>query len=489
MNAQQLKSSILQYAFKGNLVKQNFKEVAVKRFLESINEEKEVLIKAGNLKRVKIHPVDLQSRLWEIPDNWMWSRMGEVLDIRDGTHATPKYVNEGIPLVTSKNLRNNDLDFENIKYISEKDHLEIEKRSKVGSDDILFAMIGTIGNPVLVKKNREFSVKNVGIFKAFPKNKMYMEYVYYYLNYMSPILKKEASGGVQSFVSLTRLRNIPIPIPPLEEQERIVNKIKILEEHIYNYDKLFNRSETARIDFPINLEKSILQHAIQGKLVSQDNTRETTSELLEKIKEEKVELIKRKIIKKEKDLAPISEEEVPFSIPDSWKWVRIKEISTFGNFDTVQPKYLQLDDWILDLEEIEKRTSRLISIVKNKEKNVKSNKYRFEKNDVLYGKLRPYLNKVIVAPDNGYCTTEIFPIRFLGGILPEYAKILLMSPYFLNYATQASYGVKMPRMGTGHMSNGLFPLPPLEEQRQIVLKVSRLLSIIRENTIEKEVLV
>ncbi len=151
--------------------------------------------------------------------------MGSCLDVRDGTHDTPKYVTEGIPLVTSKNLCNGKIDFSTAKFISKEDHLAISQRSKVDSEDIMYAMIGSIGNPVLYNGNAAFSIKNMALFKKI-NNGLDMEYVYWFLYLSQDTMKKFSSGGVQSFVSLGYLRNYWIPVPPIEEQHRIVTTIK-----------------------------------------------------------------------------------------------------------------------------------------------------------------------------------------------------------------------------------------------------------------------
>ena len=166
---------------------------------------------------------------FEIPDTWCWSRLNDCLDVRDGTHDTPKYVTEGVPLVTSKNLCDGHIDFSNVKVISREDHEAISLRSKVDNDDILFAMIGSIGNPVLYRGDAEFSIKNMALFKHI-HNGMYMEYVYWWLFLSQDKMKKQASGGVQSFVSLNYLRNYFIPVPPYNEQKRIVKRIKTLSK-------------------------------------------------------------------------------------------------------------------------------------------------------------------------------------------------------------------------------------------------------------------
>ena len=149
-----------------------------------------------------------------------------MLDVRDGTHDTPKYVNEGIPLVTSKNLKDGQIDYSSAKLISNEDAEMINKRSLVDDGDILLAMIGTIGNPVLVKKDRNFCIKNVALFKPVNQNLLDMMYVLFYLIFEQYVMREKARGGLQPFVSLTILRKTIFPLPPLAEQKRIVQKLE-----------------------------------------------------------------------------------------------------------------------------------------------------------------------------------------------------------------------------------------------------------------------
>ena len=240
---EQLKKSILQYAVQGKLVPQDPNDEPASVLLERIRAEKQKLVAEGKIKKDKhesvifrrdnshyekrdSEEVCIDDELpYEIPKTWCWARMGSCLDVRDGTHDTPKYVTEGIPLVTSKNLCNGKIDFSTAKFISKEDHLAISQRSKVDSEDIMYAMIGSIGNPVLYNGNAAFSIKNMALFKKI-NNGLDMEYVYWFLYLSQDTMKKFSSGGVQSFVSLGYLRNYWIPVPPIEEQHRIVTTIK-----------------------------------------------------------------------------------------------------------------------------------------------------------------------------------------------------------------------------------------------------------------------
>ena len=237
-----LKKSILQYAVQGKLVPQDPADEPASVLLEHIRAEKEQLVKAGRIKRDKhesvifrrdnsyYEKVDGIERCiddelpFEIPESWEWARIKSCMDVRDGTHDTPKYVEHGIPLITSKNLSNGYLDFSTAKFISIEDHLSIKQRSKVDDGDILFAMIGSIGNPVLYRGSQEFSIKNMALFKKI-SDEIIMDYVYIFLRYAQTYMKKDATGGVQAFVSLNYLRNYLIPVPPQNEQIRICNAI------------------------------------------------------------------------------------------------------------------------------------------------------------------------------------------------------------------------------------------------------------------------
>lgn len=220
-----MKKSILQYAIQGKLVEQRPEEGTADDVYEQIQNKKTTLIIEGKIKKEKPLPEITKNEIpFDIPETWKWVRLSEVVDVRDGTHDSPKYVLDGVPLVTSKNLSDGKIDFSNVKLISKEDSEAINKRSGVDDGDILFAMIGSIGNPLLVEKDREFSIKNMALFK--PLNEQFnMRYLLKFLEFEQHNLKSKASGAVQSFVSLKVLRTTLFPLPPLEEQMRIVEKI------------------------------------------------------------------------------------------------------------------------------------------------------------------------------------------------------------------------------------------------------------------------
>jgi type I restriction enzyme S subunit len=225
------------------------------------------------------------------------------------------------------------------------------------------------------------------------------------------------------------------------------------------------------------LRNSILQLAIQGKLVSQDPHDESASVLLEKIRKEKQALVRSGKLKEEKPLKAIRDEEIPFDIPASWEWVRLGEIVDFGKSNSILFSQISPESWLLELEDIEKESGRLICKRRKKDVHSISEKHSFIKGNVLYGRLRPYLNKVIIADEDGHCSSEILTFDFKS-LNNRYSMYYLMSPFFVGYAMRDAYGVKMPRIGSVQGNAALFPIPPLAEQKRIVTRIEELMPLV-----------
>ena len=169
---------------------------------------------------------------------------------------------------------------------------------------------------------------------------------------------------------------------------------------------------------------------------------------------------------------------MPFEVPSNWAWTTLGEISNYGDSNNVSVTDIADDEWILELEDLEKDTASIIQILSKKERNIKGVRHKFKKGDVLYSKLRTYLNKVLVAPQTGYCTTEIIPFNSYCGVSTHYLCHVLRSAYFLDYTQQCGYGVKMPRLSTNDACKGMIPLPPFAEQHRIVAEIERWFSLI-----------
>ena len=227
------------------------------------------------------------------------------------------------------------------------------------------------------------------------------------------------------------------------------------------------------------LRQKILDLAIHGKLVPQDPNDEPASVLLEHIRAKKERLIKEGKIKKPKKSKVVCDKpHYPFELPKGWEWTTVGEITNYGDSVNVQVEDVDNSDWVLELEDIEKDTAKIIQHLNKNERKINGTRHKFQKGQILYSKLRTYLNKVLVAPNDGFCTTEIMAFGSYGILSNNYICYVLRSLYFLDYTLQCGYGVKMPRLSTTDACNGLIPLPPLAEQERIVNEVQRLFSII-----------
>ncbi|MFU8844834.1 MAG: restriction endonuclease subunit S [Bacteroidales bacterium] len=520
-NAARLKELILQLAVQGKLVEQDPDDEPADKLLERIQAEKEKLIKEGKIRKEKPLPKITENEIpFKLPEGWVWCRLSESVDVRDGTHDTPKYCDEGIPLVTSKNLKNRRLDFENIKFISLDDHKIISQRSKVDEGDILLAMIGTIGNSVIVESIEiEFSIKNVALFKFYDPDLIFNKYLRIYLDSAESEMVRMAGGGVQKFVSLNFLRKTLFPLPPTNEQKRIVARVESLlgsveeldkankkagqqkkelgksmlhhltqaqnheETQQYwtlienNFENVFNDTDNIK-----ELRKTCLQLAVQGKLVKQDPTDEPASILLEKIKAEKERLIRDGKIKKEKPLPEIKEEEVPFVLPEGWEWCRLGEIGL------ANPKNEAPDDQLasfIPMKMVSEEYGINPMFEDRKWKEIKRGFTHFANDDVVIAKITPCFQNSKVGVIKGLKsgigagTTELHVFRKFGDTIdPNYVYLFFKSPMFLEEGVKQMTGTAgQQRVPKDYVFNSPVPLPPLNEQKRIVEKVDRLMAL------------
>ncbi len=227
-----MKKAVLRLALTGKLVRQSPEDEPADLLLQKIAAKKLQLIEAGNVKSQKpLAEINDNEKPFELPRGWVWARLQNVIDVRDGTHDSPKDSSEPetYPLVTSKNFINGEIDFISARRISALDHFEIAKRSAVEKFDILFSMIGgNLGNQVMVKDERPFSIKNVALFKYYDNKMTSPFFVKKYMEHLAIDLQNQASGGAQPFVSLGHLRNLVFALPPMTEQLRIVAKVDAL---------------------------------------------------------------------------------------------------------------------------------------------------------------------------------------------------------------------------------------------------------------------
>ena len=487
MTGQQLKNSILQMAIQGKLVPQDANDEPAAVLLQRIRKEKLQLVKDGKLKKkdLDVKPIADDEIPFEIPGGWEWVRLGKIGIFERGNGIKKdETVEDGLPCVRYGQMYTHyrkQPTFD--KTISFTTKAVFDKCRKAQNGDLFMALTGEnkedIALAALYVGGEAIAVGgDLCHFTPLNVNGLYLVYL---INspYAISFKQKLATGDIIIHISADKLSSIPIPLPPLAEQKRIVEKIEQLLPLVDEYDEAQKKLNELNDKLPDALRKIILQEAIKGKLVPQDANDEPASVLLQRIHKEKQQLVKDgKLKKKDLEVKPIEADEIPFEIPESWEWVRLGEISTYNvSKQKINASKADKDIWGLDLEDIEKG-GRLLEKKKVGERQAIGDKTIFHKGDILYSKLRPYLLKILVACDDGICTPEIVPFHCYGGINHPYMVAFLKSAYVNDFINNATFGVKMPRVSTETMTSLLIPLPPLAEQKRIVEKIEQLFSIL-----------
>ncbi len=480
MFAERLKKSILQAAIQGQLTEQLPTDGDARHLLKKIRAEKSKLIAAKKIKADKILPPITDDEIpFDLPANWCWCRLGDIGKIVGGgtpkTHDNQNWYPATVSWITPADMKNVDGKYisKGFRQISEHG-LRNSSAQLMPKGSVLFSSRAPIGY-VAIASNELCT--NQGFKSIVPFDERLTDYIYYYLTAVADKIAQMGTGTTFKEVSGNVVSKILFPLPPLAEQKRIVERVDAL---LIEVDELA-RAERELVElekiFPRRMKNSLLQAAIQGQLTEQLPTDGDARHLLKKIRAEKSKLIAGKKIKADKILPPITDDEIPFDLPANWCWCRLGEVCNYGTNETILPAAMQVGKILIDLEDIEKDSGKLINKKFFDGKNANSSKNIFCRGQVLFGKLRVYLNKVIVADTDGYCSSEILPLDFGKNICSEYAQAVLMSPYFIGYANACSYGTKMPRLGTKAGQLALFPLPPLAEQKRIVERLNELLPL------------
>ena len=337
MTPQELKSSILQLAVQGRLVEQRPEEGTAEKLYRQIQEEKQRLIKEGKIKKEKPLPEITEDEVpFDIPESWKWVRLGNLSSlITKGT--TPRggsvsYLDSGVGFLRAENIAGLDkLDKSTLKYVDYETHGGFLRRSIIFSNDVLITIAGTLGRTALVRDEDIPLNANqaVAIVRLCDVDSIDLLFLINALNAskIQKYLNEQRKVTAIPNLTLVIIENCLIPLPPLAEQKRIVAKIEELLPYIDRYEKAWSKLEDFNKRFPGDMQKSVLQMAIQGKLVEQRPEEGAGEELYTQIQAEKQSLIKAGKIKKEKPLPEISDDEIPFDIPESWKWVRLSDIA------------------------------------------------------------------------------------------------------------------------------------------------------------------
>ncbi len=482
MTPQELKNSILQLAIQGKLVEQRPEEGTGEELYKQIQAEKAKLIKEGKIKKEKPLPLISDDEIpFEIPESWMWCYLGEVFNHNTGKAQNASDTRDGVvrKFITTSNLYWNRFDFTHVKEMRFTEQ-EIE-RCTARKGDLLVCEGGDYGRSAIWQNSEEVCFQNhVHRLRAYVEVDVLFFYHIFFLYKTTGQLK--GRGVAIQGLSSNALHEIKVPLPPLSEQKRIVAKIEELLPLVEQYEKTYNRLEQLNKQFPDDMKKSILQLAIQGKLVEQRPEEGTGEELYKQIQAEKAKLIKEGKIKKEKPLPPISEDEIPFEIPDNWKWVRLgseMEIARGGSPRPIKEYLTQRSDglnWIKIGDSV--KGSKYINSTAEKILPSGLHKTRFvQKGDFILSNSmsfgRPYILNIDGCIHDGWLVLhQYYPVYD-----KDFLFYLLSSPMVFKQFCDRVAGAVVNNLNSDKASLTMVPLPPISEQKRIAAKIEELLPL------------
>ena len=435
---------------------------------------------------------------FEIPKSWEWVRLGSIGDWGSGatpSRTHPEYYGGNIPW-----LKTGDLNDGYIKSVPEFiTDLALEKTSvrlnPVGS--VLIAMYGaTIGKLGILSIP---ATTNQACCACLPYSDFFNEYLFYFLMSQKQAFIKRGEGGAQPNISKEKIISTLLPVPPVEEQHRIVKKLKILLPVIEKYANAEIAVDRLNKDFPEALKRSILQWAVQGKLVPQDPSDEPAEALLERIRVEKQRLVKEGKIKKDKHESIIFrrdnshyekldgtedciDNELPFEIPENWCWVRLSSIVYNRGQATPNTAFCYIDIGSIDNKNQKLNTAETIIFP---DKAPSRARKLVDKGDILYSTVRPYLHNMCII-DREFSKVPIASTGFAvlachTGLLNKFLFYYMMSPDFDAYAnnTDNAKGVAYPAISDARLYKALIPLPPFSEQQRIIQQIDELLPLVK----------
>ena len=522
MNGKQLKNSILQWAIQGKLVPQDPNDEPASVLLEKIRTEKARLIKEGKIKKDKnesfIFRGDDNSYYekfiatgdvkciddeipFEIPQGWEWERIGNIFNHTSGKQQSSGNKNGGTPqkFITTSNLYWGYFVLDNVKVMNFTEE-EINNCSATKGDLLVCEGGAGYGRSAIWNYDYDICLQN-HVHRLRPCVNGICEYVYHFIYLLKESNNLSSVGTAMPGLSANRLKGLLLPFPPLSEQNRIVAKLGELLPQVEKYSKVQNCLDELNVAINSKLKKAILQEAIQGKLVPQIAEEGTAQELLEQIKTEKEKLVKDGKLKKsvltdsvifkgddnkywEKNGKTVIDvtDEIPFDIPITWQWVRIKDIFQ------INPKNIAENNCIsafIPMEKICATYGSKFSYDEVQWKTIKTGYTHFADGDVAFAKITPcFQNRKSAIFYNlpngiGAGTTELKVLRQFGETINRwYLLFFLESPYFIDEAIFKGTA-NQQRIISGYLENKLFPLPPLQEQYRIEKQIKAIASIMR----------
>ena len=484
MTPQELKNSILQLAIQGKLVEQRPEEGTGEELYRQIQAEKQKLIREGKIKKEKPLPEIAKDEVpFDIPESWKWVRLRVVVYSRGQVSPRSKFSYIDIGSIDNKNQRLNPEE-----NIIDANQAPSRARKIVEQGDILYSAVRPyLHNMCIIDRPFAYApIASTGFATMVCHTGVLNKYILFY--FLSPSFDAyandagNAKGVAYPAINDDRLYRAPVALPPLAEQKRIVAKIEELLPLIDRYEKAWSRLEEFNRRFPADMQKSLLQMAIQGKLVEQRPEEGTGEELYRQIQAEKQRLIKEGKIKKEKPLPDIAEDELPFEIPENWKWIRLKDLATtITDCPHSTPKYLENETgyYAIGTKCINSKgeITRLFNV--DEATYIKrTDRLTPQKRDIVYSREGSIVCRAVILPDKRICLGQrIMLIRCDIGVKHKFLQQYLMAYPTVQYLTRNYKGVGVKHINVADVCSLPLPLPPLNEQKRIVVKLEDLLPL------------
>lgn len=483
MTPQELKNSILQLAIQGKLVEQRPEEGTAEELFAQIQEEKQRLIAEKKIKKEKPLPeITEDEKPFGIPESWKWVRFGTVISLVSGTDFKPEEYNDqgrGTVYITgASNLSENGI------IISR--WTETPRNFAYRGDILLVCKGSGYGKTVFCDVDEVHIARQIMAIKQM--NSLNMSFTRYFLQANLIYLKAKGQRVIPG-IDRASVLNVPFPLPPLDEQKSIVAKIEKLLPYIDRYEQAWSKLEQFNSRFPEDMKKSLLQYAIQGKLVEQRPEEGTAEELFAQIQQEKQRLIAEKKIKKEKPLPEITDEEKPFDIPESWKWVSLNNISWFldaGKSPKCDKKPVSENEWgvitttAIQLGYFDETQNKVLP-----KDFVVNSTMQVHKDDILITRAGP-TNRTGIAclvkevNYNLILSDKTLRINMTNQfIYKDYIVMAINSPPIRALIIELMSGMDKQQVNISQdkYKTLLIPLPPLAEQKRIVEKLEQLLPL------------
>ena len=435
------------------------------------------MIQEGKLKKQKALPEITEDEIpFEIPETWKWVRAGDVLYITMG--QSPK----------AENINNSKLGYEFHQGKSNFSEMFLNKSEVYTTADnkvievpaIVMSVRAPVGDVNLLK-NKIYIGRGLASFQIYTECNLY--YIYYYFLTIKKSLERVSTGSTFKAINSDIVNKILIPLPPLAEQKRIVEKIEELLPLVERYEKAWSRLEELNKKFPLDMQKAILGQAIQGKLVEQRAEEGTGEELFEAIQNEKQQLIKEGKLKKQKALPDITEDEIPFEIPETWKWVRLGELSKSVQYGYNAPAKNKGRIKMVRISDIQDDSVCWDTVPYCDIREEEIEQYLLKNNDILFTRTGGTVGKSFLVKninENAIYAGYLIRTQYGKNIVPQFLKYFMGSELYWSQLRIGTIATAQPNCNGQTLSKMILPLPPLAEQTRIVEKIEELLPLVEK---------